>query len=81
MAAGCPVVASRSASIPEVCDDAAAYFAPQDVAAMCDQVERVLGDTAYRNDLVRRGRENVTRYSWSKSVDLLLAHLRSIDED
>lgn len=62
----CPVVASNSTSIPEICGDAALYFDPLDVSDMTTKIYQVISDQALRSDLVEKGRKNIERFSWSK---------------
>jgi glycosyltransferase involved in cell wall biosynthesis len=42
MACGCPVAASRVASLPEVCGDSAVYFDPFSAEAIADGIREVL---------------------------------------
>jgi glycosyltransferase involved in cell wall biosynthesis len=56
MAAGCPVVATRAGSIPEVCADAALLVAPGDPAALAAGIRDLLAEPERRDDLVARGR-------------------------
>jgi glycosyltransferase involved in cell wall biosynthesis len=42
MSIGCPVLASRAASIPEVCGDAAIYFDPSDPHAFTQALQGVM---------------------------------------
>lgn len=66
MIAGTPVIASREASLPEVCGEAALYcdaFRPDDIA---EKIEMVLTNEDMRNDLVLKGKTNVQRFSEEK---------------
>lgn len=65
MAAGCPVVASRAASIPEVCGDAAEYFDPLDVADMSKHILRVLSNSDLRQELIAKGDKRARLFRWS----------------
>ncbi len=67
-ACGCPVIAARAASIPEVLGESALYFDPHKVADITRAMERILSDGALRQDLRRRGKANVARYSWNASA-------------
>ncbi|MGA6096854.1 glycosyltransferase family 4 protein [Stutzerimonas marianensis] len=67
-ACGCPVIAARAASIPEVLRDSALYFDPLDVADIADCMKRILLDETLRADLRRRGKLNVARFSWRASA-------------
>lgn len=68
MAAGTPVVASNTSSLPEVVGDAAMLVDPMDAGAIADAMARVLTDNALRNDLIARGHERVKAFSWQRSV-------------
>lgn len=69
MARGCPVIASRCASMPEVCGDAALLASPSDPSAWVDHVRALMGSSGLRSDLVGRGRERVRLFSWSETAD------------
>jgi len=68
MAAGAPVITSNVSSLPEVVGDAAILIDPMDASAIAAAMARVLGDPGLRDDLIRRGRERVTAFSWERSV-------------
>jgi glycosyltransferase involved in cell wall biosynthesis len=61
-AVGRPVVTSDLLSMPEVAGEAACLVDPYDVRSIRAGIERVVGDDAYRDELVRRGFENVKRF-------------------
>jgi glycosyltransferase involved in cell wall biosynthesis len=75
MAAGCPVVAANSSSIPEVVGDAGELVDPLDVGAMARGMLRVLCDVSRRTQLVERGRLRVGEFTWERAgrttLDLL----------
>jgi glycosyltransferase involved in cell wall biosynthesis len=61
-AVGRPVVTSNVWSMPEVAGDAACLVDPFDVASIRAGILRVIEDSAYREQLVKRGFENVKRF-------------------
>ncbi|MBE7377024.1 glycosyltransferase family 4 protein [Pseudomonas lopnurensis] len=67
-ACGCPVIAARTASIPEVLGDSVLYFEPLSVEDIARCMGRVLQDATLRNDLRTLGLANVERYSWKRSA-------------
>jgi glycosyltransferase involved in cell wall biosynthesis len=69
MALGTPVLAAAAMSIPEVCGEGAWLFPPGNVGALADLMRRVLTDTAAVQELVRAGREQERRYSWSRMAE------------
>lgn len=72
MAWGCPVIASRASSLPEVGGDAALYFDPGDVQALANQMLAVSApDLADR--LRQLGRVREADFRWTKTVKETLA--------
>ena len=66
---GCPVVTSKTSSIPEVAGEAALYFEkdqPEDLARVLDQVAE---DLALRARLADRGREREKLFSWDRCYE------------
>ena len=61
-AIGRPVVTSTLCSMPEVAGDAASLVNPFDVACIRNGILKVINDPVYREELVRRGFENVKRF-------------------
>lgn len=78
MSTSCPVVASNTSSIPEVCGDAAAYFDPTDPDSICDAIERVTFDTALSADLIDRGHVRLERFSWDRCTDATISAYRAL---
>ena len=61
---GCPVVLSRSSSMPEVAGDGAEYFDPLDAEEMSERIGRVLEDGSIRALLRARGKERLKKFDW-----------------
>jgi len=59
---GRPVLTSNLSSMPEVAADAACLVDPFDVASIRAGLRRIIGDSAYREELVRRGHLNAARF-------------------
>ncbi|MCX6792982.1 MAG: glycosyltransferase family 1 protein [Candidatus Falkowbacteria bacterium] len=78
MASGVPIVASRAASIPEVVGDAAVLFDPASPSDMADALANVLSDENVRKDLIVKGSQRITNYSWSKCAKETLDFISSI---
>lgn len=67
--AGCPVLTMNASSIPEVAGDAALFITPNEkhpAEALAEHV-RNLRNTAMREELIRKGYDNATRFSWDKT--------------
>lgn len=75
MACGCTVVASSSASLPEVCGDAAIYVSPTDPREIAAAIRRLLEDSSLRNECIRRGLLQSKRFSWGDTAAGMLGLL------
>ena len=78
MADGVPVVATRAGALPEVLGDAACLVPPGDRQALAEALALVLGDSEVRSSLVRRGREQVGRFSWDRCAAGLCGVYRQV---
>jgi glycosyltransferase involved in cell wall biosynthesis len=75
MALGCPVVAARAASLPEVCGDAALYVDPHSIGSIADGMRRVLDDDALCARLAAAGRARAATMTWRAAAERLLEAL------
>ena len=73
MACGCPVIAARAGSLPEVCGDAALYCDPDQPQSVTQAILALMSDGALRNRLVAAGFERSRSFSWHRSAEALLA--------
>lgn len=69
---GAPVVSSNATCLPEVYGDTAVYFDPLDVDAMASAIEQVITDDKLCENLVKRGYEQVEKYSWERMAQQTL---------
>jgi glycosyltransferase involved in cell wall biosynthesis len=81
LALGCPVVASNSASLFEVCGDAALFAEPTSPRAWLDQIRRLRTEPGLTQTLRARGFNQAERFSWKKSANLYLQLIQSILQD
>lgn len=65
MAHGCPVIAARFASLPEVVADAGLLVDPDDSRAVATAIHHLTTEVGLRADLVRRGMDRADRASWA----------------
>lgn len=73
MANGCPVVASNKSSLPEILGPAALYFNPEDDYEMKKQIDKIIDDNDWRQNLINLGYQQVKKYSWETSARETLA--------
>lgn len=65
---GCPVVASNTSSIPEVCGNAAVYVNPKKLKTISVGVSKILYNQSLRNELIKLGFEQSTRFTFRRTV-------------
>ena len=70
MARGVPVATSTRGSLAEVAGDAALTFDPEDVTAMRDAIERMLGDRELASRLREAGLAQAASFSWERCAAL-----------
>lgn len=68
MGHGAPVVSSNATSLPEVYGNAALYFDPSDTNDMAQTIDKVISDDKLRNDLIKRGYNQLAKYSWRRTA-------------
>lgn len=66
----CPVVCSNTSCFPEVAGDAAVYFDPHSIDSFDQAIHDLLGQD--REHIIKKGLDNVKRFSWEKSTQALV---------
>ncbi len=77
MAAGCPVIASSTSSLPEVAGDAALLLDPTDHDALLRAATRLADEPALREHYARAGRERAARFSFDAMMTAFIAQLEA----
>jgi glycosyltransferase involved in cell wall biosynthesis len=68
MACGTPVVASNTASIPEVVGEAAILVNPKNEQEIASAMLRLLIDDSLRQELIREGFQRIRLFSWENTA-------------
>jgi len=68
-ASGCPVICSKTSSLPEVAGDAVIYFDPTDKLSMLNSIKKVIYDDELRKQLMDKGIERVKEFTWKKTAE------------
>lgn len=79
-ACGCPVISSNSSALPEVLGDSAILCNPTKENDFTKAIIRIAQDKVMSESLVRRGYENVKRFSWEKSAEYMRDIIRLYDK-
>jgi glycosyltransferase involved in cell wall biosynthesis len=75
MAHGCPVICSKSASIPEACGSAAAYFDADDPEDIAQTIQTTLNDEKALSDMRAAGIARAQALTWDKAALALCFNL------
>lgn len=67
-ACGCPVICSRTSSLPEVAGDAAMYFDPKSKVSVLSSIQKVIYDNNLRSQLINKGYQRVKEFTWEKTA-------------
>ncbi len=63
---GTAVITSNISSMPEVSGEGAVLVDPKSANAIAEAVYKLVSDESYKNDIIKKGLENVKRFSWEK---------------
>jgi glycosyltransferase involved in cell wall biosynthesis len=75
MACGCPIICSKTTSLPEVAGEAGLMFNPESAEEIAARMEQVLLNPEVQESLRVKGLERVKRFSWRKCAEETLAVL------
>lgn len=76
LAAGVPVICSRNSSLPEVGGEAAVYFDAGSAEELAEKIGKVLADENLRNEMAKKGEEQLKKFSWEKCARETLEYLK-----
>jgi len=79
-AVGVAVACSNAASLPEIAGEGALYFDPRSADSISSAILKSLSDQSLRDALVKKGHENLRRFSWEATARATLALYRSVYE-
>jgi len=75
---GCPVITSNVSSLPEAGGDAALYVDPKDVSDIADNLRLMIEKPQLRKELIKKGYEQVKKFSWEKTAKETLKTLEEV---
>jgi glycosyltransferase involved in cell wall biosynthesis len=68
MALGCPVVAGKTSSIPEVVENAGILFDPHSEESLTNAIESLIKSESTRTKLIKRGLKHEKKFTWEKTA-------------
>ncbi|MBF8249949.1 MAG: hypothetical protein HW400_550, partial [Candidatus Levybacteria bacterium] len=75
---GCPVITSNISSLPEAGGDAALYVDPFNVHDITKKLELIINDKELRSKLIKKGYEQIKKFSWKKTAKETLNALQGL---
>jgi glycosyltransferase involved in cell wall biosynthesis len=78
MAVGCPVLAARATSLPEVVGDGGETFALDGPGELSALLQRVATDPGFRAELARRALARSVDFSWRRTAEATVAVYREL---
>ncbi len=78
MICGCPVILSNTSSLPEIAGDAALYFEPNNTNELSAAILKILQDENFTQSLIKKGYEQVKKFSWDKMTNDYLETAKEI---
>jgi len=79
MSYGIPVVCSEASCLPEILEDSAVYFNPEDINDMVEKVKYVLDNEQIQKKLIFNGFDQIKKYKWNKMALETLKVYKSVD--
>lgn len=77
-ACGCPVICSNTSSLPEVGKDSVYYINPYNEKDIANAIIKLSTNPKLRKQLIKKGYQNIKRFSWKKSAQKILNVCRII---
>jgi len=78
---GVPVLTSNTSSLPEVGRDSVLYIDPYNIEDIAQGMEKISFDETLWQELIKKGFENIKRFSWEKSAEETLRIFREAYEN
>ncbi|MDE7311745.1 MAG: glycosyltransferase family 4 protein [Eubacterium sp.] len=78
MACGTPAITSNTTALAEVAKGAGIMVDPLCIEKICEAMERILDDDAYREALREAGKQRAAEYTWARSAHLLMNVYRTM---
>uniref|UniRef100_UPI0032171E9B glycosyltransferase family 4 protein n=1 Tax=uncultured Draconibacterium sp. TaxID=1573823 RepID=UPI0032171E9B len=73
MACKCPVITSNVSCLPETAGDAAVLCSPDNIEVLGENIQKILTDSTFRGELVKRGEARAEEFRPEKYVEKLIS--------
>jgi len=76
---GCPVITSKTSSMPEVGGDSVLYCKPNDIADVAMVMKNMIVNAELRQSLSEKAKERAKKFSWNNFTKKVLAIMKSLE--
>ncbi|WP_346858862.1 glycosyltransferase family 1 protein [uncultured Draconibacterium sp.] len=73
MACGCPVITSNVSCLPETAGDAAVLCSPGNIEELGENIQKIIDDENFKNELVKKGKVRADEFTPEKYVEKLIS--------
>lgn len=81
ISSGCPVISSKSSSMPEVLGDAGLYVDPYNIEDIYETIKRMIFDRGLKEGFVKKGKRQSEKFSWEKAAESTLENYYEMVRD
>lgn len=78
MASGIPVACAEKGAIPEISGKNAVFFDPLNIDQMADAIEKAATDQQFRQEIVEKGLDWVSNFTWENTAKKVLDVIKSL---
>lgn len=78
MSCGVPVITSNTSSMPEIAGEAGCIVNPHEPKEITLAIEKILGNSDYKNSLIQKGIDNAKKFSWQAMAEQVLMLYNSL---
>ena len=78
MACGCPVIATNTASIPEICSNGALYFKKNNLDDLVKKINLIFNDKKIADDLVKKAYRVQKKFLWENTAINTINYLKKL---
>ena len=76
-----PVITSNTSSMPEVGGEAVLYADPLSIESIAKQMIMLYKNPNLRNELIEKGRQQRSNFSWEKAAEVMYAQIEKIAQE
>ncbi|WP_158989236.1 glycosyltransferase family 1 protein [Mucilaginibacter sp. L196] len=76
----CPTIVADIESLKEICGEASLFVNPYNIDDIAEKIEFLTSDERLRNNLIEKGKENIKKYSWENSANIVAYIIKNLNQ-